>query len=47
MIYGDYVMGSDGFVREIKLMFKGKKLLEGIIRKKKLRKIYNSDEGIL
>jgi hypothetical protein len=46
MIYGDYVMGSKGFVREIKLMFKGKKLPEGIIRKKKLRKIYNPDDII-
>lgn len=39
-IYGDYVMGSENFVRKIKLMFKGKKLSQAIVKRKKLRKIY-------
>lgn len=45
-IYGEYAMGSESFVREIKLMFKDKKLSEEIVGRKKLRKIYESKEII-
>jgi hypothetical protein len=40
-IYVDYVMGSEGFVRDVKLMFKDKKLPDEIVKRRTLRKIYN------
>jgi hypothetical protein len=39
-VYADYVMGSEIFVKSIKLMFKDKKLPEEIKERKILRKIY-------
>jgi heme oxygenase len=39
-VYADYVMGSEIFVKIIKLMFKDKKLPEEIKERKILRKIY-------
>ncbi len=45
-IYGDYVMGSESFVREIKLMFKGKKLPHDIANRGKIRKVYDKDDII-
>jgi putative transposase len=45
-IYADYVMGSEDFVREIKLMFKDKKLPEEIKGRKVLRNIYNAGDII-
>jgi chromosomal replication initiation ATPase DnaA len=37
-------MGSESFVRDIKLLLKGKNLSQGITGRKKLRKIYNEDQ---
>lgn len=43
-VYGEYIMGSESFVRDIKLLLKGKNLSQGITGRKKLRKIYNEDQ---
>jgi REP element-mobilizing transposase RayT len=44
-VYGEYIMGSESFVRGIKLLLKGKKLSQGIAGRKKLRKVY--DENLI
>lgn len=45
-IYGDYVLGSEGFVRKIKLMFKDQVLPNDIANRKKLKKIYGLSDII-
>jgi len=45
-MYGDYVMGSEGFVRNIKLMLKGRKLPDEIVKRRKLKKTYNPSDII-
>ena len=40
-VYGDYVMGSEDFIRKIKLMFEDEKLPQDIIRRVQLREIYD------
>ncbi len=39
-VYGEYIMGSESFVRDIKLLLKGRKMSRSIAGRKKLRKIY-------
>jgi putative transposase len=40
-IYGDYVMGSEGFVRDVKLMFENIELPQDILRRVKLKELYD------
>jgi hypothetical protein len=40
-IYGDYVMGSEGFVRDVKLIFENIELPQDILRRVKLKELYD------
>ena len=45
-IYGDYILGSDDFVKKIRLMFKEKNLSVDIANRMKLKKVYDPEDVI-
>lgn len=45
-IYGDHILGSEDFVKKIRLMFKEKNLSVDISKRMKLKKVYNPEDVI-